>query len=133
MLWEALEADTLVALVARANLSNGICRRAPNVVERGVAGHAEDPGAEAHLALLELADDPHQLGEQVVGDVLGGMALLSSPSGCPDPESATRVKRPVRDDGDVTGAYASGAESVMRAPTWGLAVAGMTRSTPGRA
>lgn len=41
------------------------------MVERGVAGHAEDSGAKGHLALLVLADDPHQLGEEVLGGVLG--------------------------------------------------------------
>src|SRR5687768_6447296 len=55
---ETLEADLLVTLVARADLLEGDLPAGAHVVERGIAGDTEDPGAEGHVALLVLADDP---------------------------------------------------------------------------
>src|SRR5688572_10593963 len=67
---EALELDLVVALVRRADLLEGNLPARPQVVQRGVAGHAKDPRRERHLALLVLLDLVQQLGEQRLRDVL---------------------------------------------------------------
>src|ERR687883_199473 len=74
----ALEADLLVALVARAHLREGDLAPAAQVVERGVAGDAQDPGGERALAPLVAGDRGDQLGEHVLGDVLGLVAVADN-------------------------------------------------------
>ena len=46
------------------------------MVKRSVAGHPHDPGREGDLTRLVLVDRLHQLGEDVLGDVLGLVMVL---------------------------------------------------------
>ena len=69
--------DLLVTLVARADLLDRDLPAGAHVVERHVARDREDPGGERHLALLVALDRGHQLGEDVLGHVLGLVAVAN--------------------------------------------------------
>ena len=68
--------------------STGICRLEAHVIERRVARHAQDPCGEQDLPLLVLLNLAHQLREDVVGDVLGVMAVADDALNEPRTSSA---------------------------------------------
>ena len=71
----AVEADLLMALVGRADFLEWDLPPGAQVVEGRVALHTQDPGRERNLARLVAMDCGDQLGEDVVGDVLGLVAV----------------------------------------------------------
>ena len=62
--------------VVGPNLLEGDLAPRAQVVECGVPGDPEDPGRERNLARLVLLDRGHELGEDVLRDVLGVLLVL---------------------------------------------------------
>src|SRR6188472_4622641 len=72
----AVEADLGATGVGEPDLLGGDGTSYPHMVEGGVARDPHDPGGEGDLSLLVLLDRFHQLGEDVLGDVLGLMMIF---------------------------------------------------------
>ena len=89
------------ALVELADLLAGDRAALAHVVDGDVARDAQDPGRERDLALLVLRQDRHQLGEDVLRDVLGLVVVAHDAAhvavdvvGVADVEEADRLRSP---------------------------------------
>src|ERR1700682_3669535 len=70
-------AGMFVAVVGSPNLLDGDRPLAAEVVYGDVARNPQNPREEGDLTLLVLADDMHELGKDVLGDVLGLMLVVN--------------------------------------------------------
>jgi len=76
----ALEGDLVVAVILPADLLARNGSAGSDVVEGCVACDSQDPGRKGNLPLLVLSDHVHQLGEDIMSDVLSLMMVLDEAS-----------------------------------------------------